>query len=89
MVSFLRIACGKGGREGAMRVRAYFEITCVMRVLGRAEEAQASMRAWRLEPLPEMRTTRLYWDSDMVGGCNSRCGRKGEGAEVRGCSAKD
>lgn len=37
-----------------------------MRVLGSAEDAQASMRACKLEPLPEMRTTRLYCDDDML-----------------------
>lgn len=36
-----------------------FEITCVMRVFGRVEEAQASIRACRFEPLPEIRTTML------------------------------
>lgn len=38
-------------------------MTCVMRVFGSAPDAQASMRACRLEPLPEMRTVRLYWRS--------------------------
>lgn len=35
-------------------------MTCVMRVFGSAPDAQASIRACRLEPLPEMRTVRLY-----------------------------
>lgn len=51
-----------------------------MRVLGRAEEAQASMRAWRLDPLPEMSTTRLYCGSGMA---RMECG-VGVRAEVRG-----
>jgi hypothetical protein len=37
----------------------YFDITCVMRVLERADDAQASMRACRLDPFPDIRTTRL------------------------------
>jgi hypothetical protein len=37
-----------------------------MRVLGRAPDAHASMRAWRFEPLPEIRTVRLNWRSDIV-----------------------
>ena len=62
---------GRIGGEGALGeqcgcVRTYFEITCVMRVLGRAEEAQASMRAWRLEPLPDMRTVMLNFDSAII-----------------------
>jgi hypothetical protein len=36
-----------------------FEITCLMRVFGSAPDAQASIRAWRFEPLPEIRTVRL------------------------------
>ena len=31
-----------------------------MCVFGSALDAQASMRAWRFEPLPEIRTVRLY-----------------------------
>jgi hypothetical protein len=46
-----------------------FEITCVMRVLGSVLFAQASIRAWRLEPLPEIRTVRLCCDSDIVDEC--------------------
>jgi hypothetical protein len=46
-----------------------FEITCVMRVLGSVLFAQASIRACRLEPLPEIRTVRLCCDSDIVDGC--------------------
>jgi hypothetical protein len=30
-----------------------------MRVFGSAPDAHASMRAWRFEPLPEIRTVRL------------------------------
>jgi hypothetical protein len=37
----------------------YFDITCVMRVFGSAPDAQASMRAWRFEPLPDISTVRL------------------------------
>ena len=48
---------------------ADFEITCVMRVLGSVLFAQASIRAWRLEPLPEIRTVRLCCDSAIVGKC--------------------
>jgi hypothetical protein len=40
-----------------------------MRVLGSVLFAQASIRAWRLEPLPEIRTVRLCCDSDIVDGC--------------------
>lgn len=46
--------------------RCYFDMTCVMRVFGSLPDAQASMRACRLEPLPEMRTVRLCCESDMV-----------------------
>jgi hypothetical protein len=45
----------------------HFEITWEMRVLGSAPDVHASMRAWRFDPLPEMRTTRLCWESDMFG----------------------
>lgn len=38
---------------------AYFEITCEMRAFCSLPDAQASMRACRLDPLPEIRTTRL------------------------------
>ena len=44
----------------------YFEITCVIWVLGRAVVPHASMRAWRLVPLPEIRTVMLYLASAMV-----------------------
>jgi len=57
---------------------AYFDITCVMRVFGSAEEAQASMRACRFEPLPEMRTVRLYCGGDMVRYCSLVCGAGSE-----------
>jgi hypothetical protein len=53
-------------------------MTCVMRVLGSLLDAQASMRAWRFEPLPDMRTVRLCCESDMLeeygtGGRESYC----------------
>ena len=31
-----------------------------------ADEAHASMRAWRLDPLPEIKTARLYLGSDIL-----------------------
>jgi hypothetical protein len=40
-------------------VGCYFDITRIMRVVGRAEEAQALMRACRFVPLPDMRTVSL------------------------------
>lgn len=40
-----------------------------MRVLGSAPDAQASMRAWRFEPLPEIRTVRLCCCSVIVHVC--------------------
>lgn len=46
--------------------RKYLDITWVMRVLGRAPDAHASMRAWRFDPLPEIRTVRLYWRSGIL-----------------------
>jgi hypothetical protein len=56
-----------------MGERADFEITRSMRA-GRAEEAHASMRAWRLEPLPEMRTVRVCVGEAMMGGVGAiRC----------------
>ena len=42
------------------------DMTCVMRVLESAPDAQASMRACRFEPLPEISTVRLYCVSDIV-----------------------
>jgi hypothetical protein len=44
-----------------------------MRVLGSVLFAQASIRAWRLEPLPEIRTVRLCCDSAIVGECGEEC----------------
>jgi hypothetical protein len=40
-------------------------MTCVMRVLGSLPDAHASMRAWRFEPLPDMRTVRLCCEPDI------------------------
>ena len=45
--------------------RGYFDITRIMRVEERAEEAQASMRACRFVPLPDMRTVSLWVGSHM------------------------
>ena len=42
------------------------EITCVIFVSGREGVPHASMRAWRLVPLPEMRTVMLYLGCAMV-----------------------
>ena len=49
-----------------MKGESHFDITCVMRVLGRAPDAHASMRAWRFEPLPDISTVRLYVRSAIV-----------------------
>lgn len=49
-----------------MEGRGYFEITWIMRVLERAGVFAASMRACRLEPLPEIRTAMLCCVSGMV-----------------------
>jgi hypothetical protein len=60
--------CGQGQLSALKRLAlhrdAYFDITCVMRVFASAEEAQASIRACKFEPLPEMRTVRLYCGGD-------------------------
>jgi hypothetical protein len=47
-------------------VRAYFEITCVIFVFGSLSVFCASMRACRLVPPPDIRTTMLYGRSDIV-----------------------
>lgn len=50
----------EGGLEGwEGGVGCYFDITRIMRVERRAEEAQALMRACRFVPLPDMRTVSL------------------------------
>lgn len=51
--------------EGRGRM-AYLEITCVIFVSGSEGVPHASMRAWRLVPLPEMRTVMLYLGCAMV-----------------------
>ena len=51
-----REGLAEGGLEGW---GVYFDITRIMRVEGSAEEAQASMRACRFVPLPDMRTVSL------------------------------
>jgi hypothetical protein len=48
------------------RGEMYFDITWVIRVFGSEEEAQASMRACKLEPFPDMRTVRLYCGADIA-----------------------
>jgi hypothetical protein len=40
-------------------------MTCVMRVFGSFPDAHASMRACRLEPLPDIRTAILCCESGM------------------------
>jgi len=55
---------------------AHLDITCVTRVLGSAPDAHASMSAWRLDPLPDMRTVRLCCFSAMTAG--GREEREGE-----------
>jgi len=53
-----REGLAEGGLEG-WEWGGYFDITWIMRVEGRAEEAQASMRACRFVPLPDMRIVSL------------------------------
>ena len=48
------------------RGERYLEITCVIFVSGSEGVPHASMRAWRLVPLPEMRTAMLYLGCAMV-----------------------
>jgi hypothetical protein len=57
---------GELGRwEVKRREGVYFDMTWVMRVLGSLSVPQASMRACRLDPLPDIRTTRLCCESAM------------------------
>ena len=51
-----------------LKVQIYFEITCVIFVLGSASVLHASMRACRFVPLPEIRTVRLCCCAIVVGG---------------------
>jgi hypothetical protein len=44
----------------------YFDMTCETRVLGSLPDAHASIRACRLDPLPDMRTARLCCGTDMA-----------------------
>lgn len=56
----------EGGNLTMERVRAHFEITWVIFVFGSLSVFCASMRACRLVPPPEMRTTMLYGLSDIL-----------------------
>lgn len=50
----------------------YFDITCDMRVFGRLPFVQASMRAWRFDPLPDIRTQRLCCGGEDIVMCLER-----------------